>query len=199
MTNNTPVAPIALQISNISIRQDSDGRYCLNDLHKASGGELKYRPQYWLAHQQTKDLIAEIEVEAGIPASVTIKGGKLQNQGTYVVKELVYAYAMWISASFSLKVIRAYDALQSQAAEKSEPLALHDLRTKILINISGGMTTQQVVPYGSCIIIPDDLASLKALINTEVPFALLPDLLELVSQRMAREYRRLPRHPEKKS
>lgn len=50
-------------------------------------------------------MIQEIE-KAGIPAIRSI-----QNTGTYVVKELVYAYAMWISPAFMLKVIRAYDAL----------------------------------------------------------------------------------------
>lgn len=113
---NTQVAPSALTISNISVRQDDQSRYSLNDLHAASGGELKYRPQYWLANQQTKDLITELEKEneilkAGIPAFKTTKGR--HGGGTYVIKELAISYAMWISASFSLKVIRAYDAAQA--------------------------------------------------------------------------------------
>jgi hypothetical protein len=114
MPNTTQGAPAALAISHIAIRQDADGRFSLNDLHKASGDQAKHKPSEWLRNQQAKDLIAELENEkAGIPALQTIKGTR--SPGTYVVKELVYAYAMWISPSFHLKVIRAYDALQTQS------------------------------------------------------------------------------------
>lgn len=109
--NNQP-----LVIGEFSIRQDEDGRYCLNDLHKASGGDKKHQPAYFIRNQQTKDLIAEIEnpfngasANLQMPAVGKINDGK--NNGTYVVKELVYSYAMWISAKFHLMVIRAYDSL----------------------------------------------------------------------------------------
>ncbi|MFS1539346.1 MAG: KilA-N domain-containing protein [Candidatus Phlomobacter fragariae] len=92
-------------IENTVVRQDAFGRYCLNDLHKAAGELEKDRPKYWLANDKTQELVAQFVSDGGIPPSV-IKGGT--EQGTYVAKELVYAYAMWISAAFHLKVIRTF-------------------------------------------------------------------------------------------
>ena len=114
--NNQP-----LTIGDYSIRRDEDGRYCINDLHKASGGAEKHKPFNFMRNQQTKDLIAEIERENMMLKSEhhkskavnTVKGKGL-SQGTFVVKELVYYYAMWISAKFHLTVIRAYDAMVMQ-------------------------------------------------------------------------------------
>lgn len=113
-----------LVIGEFSIRQDEDGRYCLNDLHKASGYDKKHQPAYFIRNQQTKDLIAEIENPSNgasanlqMPAVGKVNDGK--NNGTYVVKELVYSYAMWISAKFHLQVIRAYDAMVMQFRVKA--------------------------------------------------------------------------------
>ncbi|MDD5227338.1 MAG: KilA-N domain-containing protein [Methylococcales bacterium] len=117
-----------LAISGISIKQDSHGRFCLNDLHKAAGGEKRHQPSRWLIIQQTIELIEELKstpriqgVEQNQPVE-TINGGNLR--GTYADKELVYAYATWISAKFFLSVIRAYDAIVSKPA-----YALRDLPT----------------------------------------------------------------------
>jgi anti-repressor protein len=118
----------SLVLDGISIRQDVEGRYCLNDLHRASGGENRHRPSLWVDNQQTQALIDEIS-KAGITALVSVKGGS--QPGTYVCKELVYAYAMWISAPFHLKVIRAYDAMVSQPQPAFDPASL--TREEILL------------------------------------------------------------------
>lgn len=108
-----------LSIVGVEVRQDSEGRYSLNDLHKAAGKEKKHSPNYFLSNQQTTDLVGLLS-DTGIPVS-TKKGGK--NQGTYACKEIVYAYAMWISPEFHLQVIRAYDALVKGDIEAAKRIA----------------------------------------------------------------------------
>lgn len=97
-------------VNEISVRQldvkiNDDGMYCLNDLHKASGGADKDRPVHWLSNKQTSELVSELE-KVGNP---TIKKSAGRYGGTYVCKELVYAYAMWISAKFHIEVIKVFD------------------------------------------------------------------------------------------
>ena len=93
---------------SLTIRQDSEGRYCLNDLHKAAGGQDRHKPKYWTALAKTNELVLEV-AKGGITPLLKKHGGL--NKGTFVVKPLVYAYAMWISAAFSLEVINAYDQM----------------------------------------------------------------------------------------
>lgn len=120
-----------LIISNTSIHQDSIGRYSLNDLHKASGGQKRHQPSDWLRLEQTNELIAEIlkpeitgikntnNLKVENPTFEPVSSKKGRYGGTYVCKELVYSYAMWISAAFALKVIRAYDDLVSGRVEQA--------------------------------------------------------------------------------
>ena len=118
-----------LIIANTQIRRDAAGRYCLNDIHEAAvvaGHDYKRcQTDNFLRLVSTQEMIdlirAEQKSEELKPKSeelkpVTSSAGRYG--GTYAVKELVYAYAMWISPAFHLHVIRAYDALVTQARQE---------------------------------------------------------------------------------
>lgn len=118
-----------ITIDNITIRQDNEGRYCLNDLHKAAGGDKRHQPSDFLRMETTKELTAEIySGDSRITPVVALRGF---NGGTFAVKELVYAYAMWISPAFHLKVIRAYDRLATQGVAVHENAAADVLKNPL--------------------------------------------------------------------
>jgi hypothetical protein len=113
-----------LTVLNKTIRQ-LDGLYSLNDLHRASGKAKKHQAALFLRSEQTKELIREIEQSTDLytaPKAVKTKVGGA-NPGTWVCKELVYAYAMWISPKFHLMVIRAFDSMFNSTQQQSGNLA----------------------------------------------------------------------------
>lgn len=117
----------ALTIADTAIRQDEAGRYCLNDLHRAAGGAPNDRPTFFLRRKETADLLAELGACADSHTPVNTVNDGVFN-GTFVARELVYAYAMWISPVFHLKVIRAYDTLVATPSPKLPTNMIEALR-----------------------------------------------------------------------
>ncbi len=122
-----------IQIDNIAIAIDEYGRYRLNDLHKASGGESRHKPSDWLRLNQTKEIIEDIksdvqEISTSEISEVkslpifepieVINGGT--SPGTYVIKELVYAYATWISPKFFRHVLKVFEDKQQAEITRRE-------------------------------------------------------------------------------
>lgn len=132
---------IQIVISDVVIHQDEDGRYSVNDLHKAAGNERRHEPTNWFSIQQTKELIEEI-LNTGIPVFNPVVTRRGCRGGTYVCKELVYAYAMWVSAKFHLAVIRAYDALVTAPVPKTTVDERTPLRDAVNLLVS-----KRALPY----------------------------------------------------
>lgn len=147
-----------LSIGSSAIRQQ-DGLYSLNDLHKASGGVNKHRPNYFLENKQTKELISEIQI-AGIPAIST-----KPKIGTYACRELVIAYAAWISPAFHLKVIRVFLGV-TDPVKQEKPKAGKYYYPKSLLNqryFNGG--TNSVRLYGAEVAHPKFISPTLDLFN----------------------------------
>lgn len=120
--NFTNYQTTTVLIGGIVVRRDHEGRYCLNDFHKAAGGEPRHKPTLWV--RQAEELISEL-AKGTESYPLQIKAGR--NGGTYVAKELVYDYAMWISPEYNLKVIRAYDLLATNGVAVHENAAQYVL------------------------------------------------------------------------
>ncbi|SHG32150.1 KilA-N domain-containing protein [Pantoea sesami] len=182
----------SIVISDIVIHQDAEGRYSINDLHKAAGGHDNIKPVFWLRLDQVKRLIETLKVQICTFSPVKIVRGC--KGGTYVCKELVYAYAMWIDAEFYLKVIRAYDALVSGQTEKAVAIAKTtvDERTPLrdAVNL---LVSKRALPYDEAYSIVHQRFGVQSIEQLEPE--LLPAAIEYV-HRLALEGELMPKEPQ---
>ncbi|MGJ0579064.1 phage antirepressor KilAC domain-containing protein [Xenorhabdus bovienii] len=109
--NNLPV------IAGVEITTDSEGRFNLNALHRASGGDAHKKPSQWLRRNETKALIEELEsnslknsqsvnLHPAQKSIIIVNGGT--TPGTFAHELLAVSYAGWISPSFQLQVNQTF-------------------------------------------------------------------------------------------
>lgn len=110
VTQNTNKV-IDMQIDKMVVREFDGEMFNLNDLHKSAGGRSDQAPALFMRSKQVSELSNELFKVYG---SVPFKKVMGRNGGTYARKEIIYAYAMWISPEFHLKVIQCFDEVVSK-------------------------------------------------------------------------------------
>ena len=78
-------------MDGVSIRIDNQSRYCLNDLHRASGRQ-PLTPERWLQLRYVRELIEEIS-EHGGPINIIHEG---PDKGIYAIENVFYNYGIWL-------------------------------------------------------------------------------------------------------
>lgn len=119
-----------LVINNTVITKDADGRFSLNDLHKASGGMVKDLPNKFMRSESFKNVV-EVLIAQNRAFNPVVKKQGRYNGGTWICKELVYKYAMWVNAEFEVKVIQTFDSVVNKLNTPSSMAALNELTAKI--------------------------------------------------------------------
>ena len=113
-----------LVIASTPLTTDSEGRYNLNALHRASGAPASKRPPIWMENKATKELIAATSDQyhhgdTGQEVISVVNG--TATPGTYAVKELALAYANWVAPRFYLQVIGVF--IESKAPHVPKALS----------------------------------------------------------------------------
>lgn len=119
-----------LIINDTEITTDDDGRYSLNDLHLSAGGHLKDVPAKFMRSASFKNVVSILNDQNGTFKAIVKKQGRYGG-GTWVCKELVYKYAMWVNAEFEVKVIQTFDRASKPVNAPATMQALNELTAKI--------------------------------------------------------------------
>lgn len=110
----------SITISGTTIHRDANGRYCLNDLHKAAMANGKatesHRPGNFLKSPGVEAFVRELGTATGIAVVEVVNGGK--HRGTYAVELVVMRYAAWIDPEFEVKVYQTFQAVAHNQMEE---------------------------------------------------------------------------------
>ena len=104
---------VSLQFEGESVRQDRDGRFSLNDLHRMAGGDPSRAPFRWVQFDGTRALVSVVQdqqdsnsAQSAIWKVMVSRRGNMG--GTWAVMSLALAYASYLSPEFRaacLKVV----------------------------------------------------------------------------------------------
>lgn len=99
-------------VAGIPIPVDEFGRYNLNALHKAAGGDPNKLPSLWLRNGAAKELIEAVTKQRanllfGSENPVHVVRGGMQ-PGAFAHEIVAVSYAGWISPEFQIKVNLAF-------------------------------------------------------------------------------------------
>jgi hypothetical protein len=119
-----------LVINKTEITTDSEGRYSLNDLHKAAGGLNSQKPSLFYRSSSFNSVVEVLTAQNRAFTPIVKKQGRY-NGGTWVCKELVYKYAMWVNAEFEVNVIQTFDSAIKSVNAPLVMEALNELTLKI--------------------------------------------------------------------
>lgn len=112
----------SITLSNTAIRRDAEGRYSLNDLHKAAMAAGKasesHKPANFIRADGVQAFAQTLTDAQNRASVVSIKGGK--DQGTYADELVALRYAAWINPEFEVAVYRSFRDLK--AAERAPVL-----------------------------------------------------------------------------
>lgn len=121
---------MTLVINSTDITTDDSGRFSLNDLHRAAGGARKHEPNAFIRLESFKETVRVLTTQNPVFNPIVRKTGRYGG-GTWVCKELVYKYAMWVNAEFEVKVIQTFDQITQKAEPPATLEALNELTRKI--------------------------------------------------------------------
>lgn len=117
-SNSLPV------IAGVEITTDTEGRFNLNALHKASGLGDNKAPAQWLRTQSAKELVAEVsDMHICTSPINSSKGGQIQ--GTFAHELLAVSYAAWISPAFQIQVNQVFIAYRTGNLQLKQPQREH--------------------------------------------------------------------------